>query len=369
METETKTTLTQACEDKLAREIAAIMKCRAAGKKTAGYMCHAFPPAVLAGLGLLPVRMLCGASSAAESAGEQIVRADVCPLVKSMLGNVSEMSGLHGEIDLWIGVATCDQMRRALEALSENLKREVHPVQLPATRTEESAEYYASQIKRMVGDIEKRHGIKFDGEKALEWQKERARAAEVIRKAVRSGGISPTDVHALFSLFTAAQPAGLTEFLENAIAESAPFEATRKIIVTGSPVAREDDDIFRMLESRGAAVIPLNCTGLNSVDDERVPENGGDLIEKLALDAFHKPACARNRPNADVFKRIQNELKESEASGVIVKCLKFCDNWYSERERLRENLGVPVLVFDSAYSEGERERILGRIEAFLETIE
>jgi benzoyl-CoA reductase/2-hydroxyglutaryl-CoA dehydratase subunit BcrC/BadD/HgdB len=358
----------QACGEKLASELEALRKHRADGGKVAGYMCHAFPTAVAAGLGLWPVRMVCGVSGAAESAGEQIVRADVCPLVKSMLGNVSEKRGLHAEIDLWVGLYTCDQMRRGLDCLASDLGREVHPIQLPATRTEEAAEYYAAQIQRFVANVEAHHGLKFDEEKARRWQEKRLEAAFLLGFATRLGNVAPTDLHALYHLIFKARPFDLPDFLNKTVSGSQAFEAKKKIILTGSPLATEDISILETLEAHGFGVIPLNCTGLNTVEEKTADPADDNLLRSLALGAFNLPPCARARPNAGVFERIGKELESSDADGIIVKCLKFCDNWYTERERLAAAFDVPVLVIDSAYSNGEGERLASRVEAFMETI-
>jgi len=403
--TKLQSEIKQACEEKLASELEALRKHRADGGKVVGYMCQAFPSAVAAGLGLWPVRMLCGTSASAETSGESIVRADVCPLVKSMLGNVSDRNGLHAEIDFWVGLYTCDQMRRGLDSLASDLGREVHPIQLPATRTEEAAEYYASQVLRFVSDVENRHGLKFDERKARDWQEKRLEINELFSSASRLGKIAPTDLHALFHLHFTARPFGFADFLNETVSASTPFEAKKKIILTGSPLAAEDVSILETLEESGVGVIPLNCTGLNCVDEEVTLSNVGaglrparisstgfqpvinhgqdgratekraglrpaptNLIENFALGAFYLPPCARARPNTDMFERIRKELESSGADGLIVKCLKFCDNWYTERERLAKAFDVPVLVVDSAYSNGENERLESRVEAFLETI-
>jgi benzoyl-CoA reductase/2-hydroxyglutaryl-CoA dehydratase subunit BcrC/BadD/HgdB len=93
-----------------------------------------------------------------------------------------------------------------------------------------------------------------------------------------------------------------------------------------------------------------------------------DLPGALALEAFMLPPCARARPNASVYRRIDETLASSGASGLIVKCLKFCDHWYTERERMNRSFDLPVLVIDSVYAEGGRESMLGRVEAFIETL-
>jgi len=99
------------------------------------------------------------------------------------------------------------------------------------------------------------------------------------------------------------------------------------------------------------------------------PQKGGDLIRYLALRSFHKPTCMRARPNSAVYERIGRQLRETNAAGLIVKSLKFCDHWYTERERMRRTFDLPVLVFDSDYAEGGRERLLSRVDAFVEMME
>ncbi|TAN43944.1 MAG: 2-hydroxyacyl-CoA dehydratase [Nitrospirae bacterium] len=357
-----------ACAERLASERAALTKFRASGGKVAGYTCNAFPAAVLAGSGLWPVRVLCGTSSDSESAGEKIVRADVCPLVKSLLGNVAEGKSLHAEIDLWIGLYTCDQMRRGMNCLSEQLGKEVHPVQLPATRTDDVAGYYAVQVKRLVSDIETRHNLPFDEKQSLYWTNEYNDAAKVLSQAARAGFISPLDIHAMFHLLFNSRPFGLARFFEKIIISSDAFRPEKTVVLTGSPLTLEDTVLLEELENRGFGVIPLNCTGLNAVEYEKHVEIGDNTIESLALAAFHRPPCSRARPNTVVYERIKQTITDTGAKGLIVKCMKFCDQWYTERERMRRTFDIPVLVFDSDYAAGGRERLLSRIDAFLEML-
>lgn len=355
------------CEDRLSSELGALKEFRASGGKVAGYTCHMFPAAVAAGLDLWPIRVLCGTSADSETAGERVVRADVCPHVKSLIGNTLENKGLHAEIDLWIGLQTCDQMRRGMDVISQRLGKEVHPIQVPATQTQEAAEYYALQVRRFVSDIEARYGISFCDEHALKWRHAEEKAATVLSKAARSGSISPSDLHAMFHLFFVARPFGLAEFFEEAIAASEIFRPSKRVILAGSPLTKEDTELFEELESMGIGVIPLNCTGLNTVEyGDNVYHD--DLISSLTYTAFNLPSCIRSRPNNEVYTRISETITATGAAGVIVKCLKFCDLWYTERERFRKTFDIPVLIFDSDYAAGGRERIATRIDAFLDML-
>lgn len=361
--------LRRACATRRDAELDALRVGRGAGIPVAGYTCQAFPAAVLAGLGYRPVRLLCDASADAQSLGEQEVRADVCPHVKSLLGNVRAGRGLHGEVDLWIGLSTCDPMRRGLELLSSALGREVYPLHLPATRTAAAEDYFARQVAALVADLAARSGRAFDGAAAVNWQREQDRAAAVLSRAARAGSLSPLDLHELFHLLFVARPEGLAEFFEETIAAAPPFPAPFRVVLTGSPVALEDTSLLEELETRGLGVLPLNCTGLNAVEDTGSPVVTDDPVRDLAQRAFRRPPCARVRPNRVVHDRIGATLRETRAAGLIVKCLTFCDLWYTERERLRGGFGLPVLVFDSDYGDGGRERLLSRIDAFAEILE
>lgn len=361
-------TIRQACAERISGEREALARCSAGGSKVVAYACHAFPAAVIAGLGLWPVRIVCGTSAGAESAGEKIVRADVCPLVKTLLGNVAEGRGLHARADLWIGLFTCDQMRRGLDCLSGRLGREVHPLQLPATRTPEAAAYYSAQVRRLVADLEARHGLRFQEGLARRWEHHYNEAGGFLSRAARSGTVAPLDLHAMFHLLMSGRPFGLASFFRELIAGSEEFRPSARVVLTGSPLTMEDTALLEVLESRRVGVVPLNCTGLNAVEHgHRVPE-GADLPESLALSAFHRPPCIRARPNTEVFERIRQTISTMETQGLIVKCLKFCDLWYTERERMRRSFDKPVLVFDSDYAAGGRERMATRIEAFLEVL-
>jgi len=342
---------------------------RTAGIKIVGHTCHAFPAAVIAGLGMRPIRVICGASSDAESDGERIVRPDICPLVKTLLGNVSKKRGPHGKIDIWIGLFTCDAMRRGMDTLAGTLGQNVHPVQLPATRTRSSADYYADQIQRIAAELEIRHAVRFDPARAATWQRDSDAAAGVLARAARSGRVSPLDLHSMFHLFFVARPQGLAGFFEDLLAKSPVFESRKTILLTGSPLAYEDTVLLEDLEARGYAVLPLNCTGLSAVENGTPHETQDDLVKNLTLRSFHQPPCARSRPNRAVYDRIAETIKDSKPAGLVVKCLKFCDHWYAERERMRKNFDLPVLVFDSDYAEGGRERLLSRIDAFVEMME
>jgi benzoyl-CoA reductase/2-hydroxyglutaryl-CoA dehydratase subunit BcrC/BadD/HgdB len=358
--------LQERCLARMETEFSEMQAFRDSGGEILGYLCQGFPPAAAAGLGMWPVRVLSEAGIELEDKGALLVRPDICPLVKVFLGGVSTGSGIYGLVDVWAGLATCDQTRRCFSELPGLTGARVHHLQLPATRSEASEAYYRGLVERFCADAAEDG---YDQAKALKYANDRFLAGSVLVDAALSGSVSPLDLHWLFHFFHIARPDGLDGILTSLLEDAEPFSPEVRVVMAGSSVALEDVAILSVLQSRNVGVIPLHCTGMQSLpafDLNGMPRSGspGDLADM----AFRSIRCARSRPNEEMFCYIENGIAQTSSSGLIVKTMKFCDLWFTERERFRERITVPVLVIDTAFSPGETERQSARVEAFLETV-
>ena len=362
-----KSKLQEECHSRIADELSSIREARIAGERTAGFLCSGFPGAVAAGLGLRPLRILQGAASVREGAGTAPVRPDVCPFVLSILEAVESGSGACGLVDIWFGLATCDQTRRCFAHMA--VKQPVYNLQFPSTRTEEALGYYKWQIADLVERLESVLGVEYSPERALKHAREVHRAFSFISGLARSGTISPLDLHMLIQLATLSRPEGLRETLEELAGLAREYSPSIRIALTGSILSMGDTQLLEILQQRKAAVIPLGCTGLQSfpfMGLNSLPASGSPA--DLAAEAFRSSRCIRCRPNDSAFDYIRDGIALTESSGLIVKTLKFCDLWFTERERFRDGMDVPVLVMDTTYGDGEALRQENRLEAFLETL-
>jgi benzoyl-CoA reductase/2-hydroxyglutaryl-CoA dehydratase subunit BcrC/BadD/HgdB len=335
---------------------------------TAGYICSGFPAAVAAGMGLRPVRVLQGTSGRMEDAGSERVRPDICPFVKVVLGGTASGSGIFGEIDLWMGLSTCDHTRRCFAALS--LSASVYPIQLPSTVTDGSLEYYQWQIGDLVRRAEEITGRKYSEERALEYAVMKHEAGRVLVEAVLGSNLSPMDLHLLLHLYHISDPAGLAAVLASLLKTAEEFRPSGVVGITGSILSLEDTHVTRILEERRVGMIPLGCCGLQSLPFmglNTVPSSGSP--EDLAGESFLSMRCPRCRPNRRTFDYLEESARQTGCRGLLVKTLKFCDLWYTERVRLRERMELPVLVMDTSYGPGEASRQANRIESFLETLD
>lgn len=361
--------LQEACRLRFESEREAMGTFRASGGKVLGYLCQAFPPAVAAGLGLWPVRMLEEASTELENAGGAVIRPDVCPLVKVLLGSAGT-GGSVCSVDAWAGLATCDQTRRCFQLLPEVCGSSVLGLQLPSTRTEEARELYASSMEEFCRlAIEAGHAERYDVERAERFARARHEAGEVLAAAASSGRVSPLDIHWMLHLHHTARPELLAGFFRRILAEAPPYPSSRTVAVAGSSIPFQDTVLLRTLESARVSVLPLYCSGLQALPYRglnRLPD--GFDPGSLATEAFRSVRCARSRPNDGMFDFVESSVREHRAAGLVVRTMKFCDLWFTERVRFRERSLVPVLVMDVSFSSGEAERQMNRIEAFLETL-
>ncbi len=308
------------------------------------------------GLGLQPWR---GVVAGPERAGEALVRPDLCPFVKSVLGGIVTCSEGFGSVDAWAGMYTCDMTRRLFQELERLSGKKVFLLQFPATRTAESAGWFCDSVENLALEVVKAgFSSGYDPVAALAWETERLRGAAVLRAAALSFRVPPLILQELFLGFFA----GNTFPREVALESRTPGV---RIAVTGSVMARGDDVVPGTLAELGAGYLPLGCTGLSGLPST-VPADGS--IRELALASFNDARCIRNRPNHGVLEWIAGQVVDSGCHGLVLKTLSFCDLWHTEKERFRR-MPFPVLVLSSDLSPGERGRSSVRLQAFVETLE
>lgn len=335
-----------------------------------GYLCRAFPPAVAAGLGMRPLRPVHRLAGAMATRGEELVRPDVCPAVKAVLGAVVARKGPPAKVDVWAGLATCDGTRRLFGELEDMTGVPVIPLHLPSTRTAEAAGYYAGEMEAFAGSaVERGFSEGWDAARAGAYEAAFRRAAGALRRAALSGRTGPVELTDLLMDFSAACPTGGDAALFGRIerAESRERSPTYRVALLEVPGAPGDGLVPEALSARGVGMVALGCGGLWGIPEGPPPPapSPGDL----AREYFEAVLCARSRPNDYVFARLEETVAETGAAGLVVSTMRFCDMWFAERLRLRTRLPVPVLVLDRDLSPAGRETAANRLDAFLDSLE
>lgn len=289
----------------------------------------------------------------------EVVRPDLCPFVRSVLGGILAGTEPFTGVDAWAGMYTCDMTRRLFQELPRLTGKPVFPLQLPAVRSEVSAEWFASSVRDLCQAlITSGFSEGYDAGEAMEWERGRVAGAFLLREAALDFRLPPTELQERFWAF-------FTENRFSREAVSGGYAPRVQVAVTGSTLARGDDTVPATLEELGAGYLPLGCTGLGGLPNT-LPEDGG--FRSLARRAVRETRCIRNRPNAGTFSWILEQAEGAGCHGLVVKTLSFCDLWYTEKERFK-TLPIPVLVLQSDLSPGDRGRSAVRLQAFVETLE
>ena len=167
----------------------------------------------------------------------------------------------------------------------------------------------------------------------------------------------------------------LADELEQRIKDgvSAFPEGTKRILITGTPLAIPNWKLHHIIETSGAAVVCEEmCTGTryfeNLVDETQTTLD--DQYMALAK-RYMKNNCACFTPNTGRIEDILRLAKEYDVDGVIDVNLKFCSIYdiegYSVEKALKE-AGIPVLGIETDYTDTDAEQLRTRIEAFVEML-
>jgi hypothetical protein len=255
-----------------------------------------------------------------------------------------------------IFATTCDQMRRASELCPSAFLFNV-----PATwRSETARNTYRAELERLGRFLVHRGGVAptperivsellaYDGSLA-EWRTRRttlsARAAAESLMALHADGDAGS---------TAGQASSCT----------APATGPRLALV-GGPLFRDQFGLYDALETTGARVVlDATETGERTLPApfDREHARADPLGEVVRAYFDHIPDVFR-RPNDRLYSWLKTEVAARRVQGVLLLRHVWCDLWHAETQRLKDELGVPVVEVDLAAARGARET---RIQALLE---
>ena len=168
----------------------------------------------------------------------------------------------------------------------------------------------------------------------------------------------------------------LCDELEKRVAEGVSVfaEGTKRIMLTGTPLAIPNWKLHNIVETSGGAVVCEEmCTGTRYFE-RLVDETKETVDEQIAAiaDRYMGINCACFTPNSARIDDIIRLAKEYKVDGVIDVNLKFCSLYdtegYSVEKALKE-AGIPVLGIETDYVDSDAEQLRTRISAFLEMLD
>lgn len=251
----------------------------------------------------------------------------LCPYTRAWVSDALDDKTSDGIVMAF----TCDQMRRAFEIVRAHARIPCFLFNIPATwRTTGARRLYADELRRLG------------------------------RFLVRLGGEAPSS-EKLADRLLAAVPAANHPHDSSAAGKT-------PLALTGSH-GREDDALWLEMIARANGRIAIDCTVPDPplFDRRAIRDDPFAALTDASFDAIHD---VFQRPNSGFYRKIDRDLGESPARGLIIRRYQWCDGWRAEVYRLKQWSPVPVLDLEIGERvDDDSHRMAMRIESFMEMVQ
>ena len=329
---------------------------------------------------------LCGGSQFWVPGGEKVLPTNTCPLIKASVGaRIDRTCPFFRIADMYVGETTCDGKKKAWEILAEDVP--VHVMNLPQMKRAKDVQAWAEEIETFKNIVEEFTGNKVTADKLAESIKlinNKRKALERLYDLRKNETlpISGCDALLISQIAFYDDPARFTQMtnklcdeLEKRVADGVSVvpTGTKRIMLTGTPLAIPNWKLHNIVETSGAAVVCEEmCTGTRYFE-KLVDESGTTLEEQYQALAnrYMNINCACFTPNSGRIDDILRLAKEYKVDGIIDVNLKFCNLYDTEGyfvERAMKEAGIPVLGIETDYTDSDAQQLRTRVSAFIEML-
>ena len=128
------------------------------GRPVVGIMCEFTPRELILAAGGIPV-CLCGGSAATVPIAEQVLPANLCPLIKSTFGYHLKRSNPFLEMaDLVVAESTCDGKKKMFELMGAT--RPMYVLALPhQSESADALSHWTTEVRKFKSELENRFGV------------------------------------------------------------------------------------------------------------------------------------------------------------------------------------------------------------------
>ena len=329
---------------------------------------------------------LCGGSQFWVPGGEKVLPTNTCPLIKASVGaRIDRTCPFFRIADMYVGETTCDGKKKAWEILAEDVP--VHVMNLPQMKRAKDVQAWAEEIETFKNIVEEFTGNKVTADKLAESIKlinNKRKALERLNDLRKNETlpISGCDALLISQIAFYDDPARFTQMtnklcdeLEKRVADGVSVvpAGTKRIMLTGTPLAIPNWKLHNIVETSGAAVVCEEmCTGTRYFE-KLVDESGTTLEEQYQALAnrYMNINCACFTPNSGRIDDILRLAKEYKVDGIIDVNLKFCNLYDTEGyfvERAMKEAGIPVLGIETDYTDSDAQQLRTRVSAFIEML-
>ncbi len=364
---------------------AELIKLQEEGGKVFGTFCVFVPDEIVVACGGA-VTGLCGGSQFWVPEGEKVLPSGICPLIKASLGaHFGKTCPYFSVSDVYVGETTCDGKKKAYEILGAD--KRTYLMDMPQMKRPQDIEKWTGEIAAFADMVQEVAGVELTAEKlgeAIHLINEKRQALARVHAARKADPlpISGKDALLMTQIAFFDDPARCAQ-MANALADELEariergegvFPAgTKRILVTGTPLAIPNWKLHHLIETSGAAVVCEEmCTGTryfeNLVDESATTLEG--QFQTLS-ERYMKNNCACFTPNPGRIEDIVRLAREYRADGAIDCNLKFCTLYDVEKSSVAaalEKEGIPCLALETDYADNDAEQLRTRIGAFIEML-
>ena len=350
------------------------------GRPVVGIMCEYTPRELIMAAGAVPV-CLCGGDVDKIPAAEEMLPANLCPLVKSTFGySLTKTNPFLEMADLLVAETTCDAKKKMYELLAD--ERPMHVLELPQKPDEtEAFDHWLTELRKLRAALEQRFSVTIsDGSlreaiKLMNRERQLRRDLAALMKA-DSPPLTGRELLDMKSLISGI-PADLAQY-EAALSElptrrtEPPTTAPVRVLLTGVPVPHGAERVLDIIEDNGGLVVcQENCTGIKPLLED-VDEAAEDPIVALAEKYFHLPCSVmtRNDRRIDLLTRLAAEYRPQCIIDLVWQaCITYDVESFYVHRLCEEELKLPYLRIETDYSPSDSARIATRVEALFETVQ
>lgn len=364
---------------------AELIELQKAGGKVFGTFCVYVPDEIVVACGGA-VTGLCGGSQFWVPDGEKVLPSDMCPLIKASLGaHFGKTCPYFSVADIYVGETTCDGKKKAYEILGAD--KETYVMDVPQMKRPKDIAKWADEIADFARKVEEVTGKELTAENLAESIKIHNNKRRALARVYETRKADPVPISGKDALLMtqiaffddpvrcAEMANKLAEELEDRVKEGVGvFPAgTKRILLTGTPLAVPNWKLHHMVETSGAVVVCEEmCTGTryfeNLVDETQTTLEGQF---RALSERYMKNNCACFTPNEGRIDDILRLAREYKVDGVIDTNLKFCTLYDVEKSAVAKALeeeGIPVLSLETDYTDNDVEQLRTRVGAFVEML-
>ena len=360
---------------------------RKKGGKVVGTFCVYVPDEIIFAANGIAVGLCCGSDFSFVDA-DDILPANLCPLIKSGMGFKKGMLSPYFEAcDFLVGETTCDGKKKVYEIL-DNYCMPTYIMEVPQKKDPEQRNLWLKEVELFKEKMEKEAGVEITPEVLGEKIKLINARRKVLERLYNLRKNSPAPISGKDALLVSqiafyddperftSKVDELCDELEERVknGEGVAEPTAPRILVSGCPMVMPNWKLHHIVETNGAIVAcEETCTGTRYFDTPCVDETPTDIngqLEAIA-DRYLNIKCSCFTPNDDRVEQIVKFARDYKAAGVIYYTLQFCLAYNVEYEKVKRALnkeGIPLLKIETDYSQEDTGQLTTRIEGFLERI-